>query len=76
MVVITCGARQALEIGADVEVTVVEVTPGEVRLGIRAPGQCVTRLDTVPLPPGASELRLVHLEGGSGWPYRRTRGSK
>lgn len=76
MVVITCGARQALEIGEDVEVTVVEVAPGEVRLAVHAPGRCVTRLDPVPLPRGASDLRLVHLEGGSGWPHRPARGSK
>ncbi len=76
MVVITCIARQTLEIGEDVEVMVVEVAPGEVRLAVRAPGRCVTRLDSIPLPSSASELRLVHLEGGSGWPHRRARGSK
>ena len=76
MTVFTCGLRQALEIGGDVEVTVVEVAPGEVRLGIEAPGRCVTRLDSVPLPNGAAELRLVHLEGGSGWPHHPARVSK
>ncbi len=76
MTVFTCGIRQMLEIGQDVEVTVVEVTSGEVRLGIRAPGRCVTRLESVPLPHGSADLRLVHLEGGSGWPHRPARGSK
>ncbi len=73
MVVFTCCARQVLGIGADVEITVVEVAPGEVRLRIRAPGRRVTRLDPVPLPVGAADLRLVHLEGGSGWPHRPAR---
>ena len=70
MVVFTCGAQQALEIGADVQVLVVEVRPGEVRLEIRAPGRRVTRLDPVPLPPEAADLRLIHLESASGWPHR------
>lgn len=76
MVVFTCGLQQALGIGEDVEITVVEVAPGEVRLGIHAPGRCVTRLDTVPLPIGAADLRLIHLEGESGWPHRPARVNK
>jgi len=62
----TCCTQQALEIGEDVEITVVEVAPGEVRLGIRAPGRRVTRLDPVPLPAGSADLRLVHLAGAPG----------
>jgi hypothetical protein len=66
MVTFTCCTRQALEIGEDVEITVVEVAPGEVRLGVHAPGRRVTRLDPIPLPVGAADLRLVHLESVSG----------
>lgn len=69
MLTFTCGARQALEIGEDVEITVEEVAPGEVRLSIHAPGRRVTRLDPIPLPAGAGDLRLVHLAG-------RARGGK
>ena len=76
MLLFTCGNGESLEIGEGVEVTVVEVAPGEVRLAIWASGRRVTRLDSVPLPIGASELRLVHLEGGSGWPHRPARGNK
>jgi len=76
MVTFTCGARQALEIGEDVEVTVVEVAPGGVTLGVRAPGCRLTCLDPVPLPVGAADLRLVHLESASGWPHRASREKK
>jgi len=76
MVMFTCGTQQALEIGEDVEITVVEVAPGEVRLGIHAPGWRVTRLDPIPLPVGAADLGLVHLESASGWPYHPWRGKK
>ena len=69
MLIFTCRARQALEIGEDVEITVEEVASGEVRLSICAPGQRVTRLDPVPLPAGSGDLRLVHLAG-------RVRGGK
>lgn len=73
MVVFTCGIQQALGIGEDMEITVIEIASGEVRLGIHAPGRCVVRLDTVPLPVGSADLHLVHLEGESGWPYRPAR---
>lgn len=76
MVMFTCCTQQALEIGGDVEITVVEVAPGEVRLGVHAPGRRVTRLDPIPLPVGSADLRLVHLEGGSGWPHHPSRGRK
>lgn len=76
MVMFTCGARQALEIGHDVEITVVEVAPGEVRLGVHAPGRRVTRLDSIPLPVGAADLHLVHLESASGWPHHPSRAGK
>lgn len=76
MVTFTCGTQEALEIGADVEITVVEVAPGEVRIGVHAPGRCVTRLDTIPLPVGAADLRLVHLESASGWPHHPSRAGK
>lgn len=69
MLTFTCCARQSLEIGEDVEITVEEVAPGEARLSIRAPGRRVTRLDPVPPPAGSGDLRLVHLAG-------RVRGGK
>lgn len=71
MLIFTCRARQALEIGEDVEITIEEVASGEVRLSIRAPGQRVTRLDPVPLPAGSGDLRLVHLAGRKGGRGRR-----
>lgn len=74
--VITCGTQQGLEIGEDVEITVVEIAPGEVRLTVHAPGRCVTRLDPVPLPVGSADLNLVHLESASGWPHRPSGGKK
>ena len=76
MVTFTCQAQQALEIGEDVEVTVVDVTPGVVTLTVRAPGHRITRLDPVPLSAGAADLRLVHLESASGWPHRASRRGK
>lgn len=76
MVTFTCQARQALEIGENIEVTIVEVTPGVVTLAVRAPGHRITRLDPVPLPVGAADLRLVHLESASGWPHRAARREK
>jgi len=69
----TCCTRQALEIGEDVEITVEEVAPGEVRLGVHAPGRRVTRLDPIPLPVGAADLRLVHLKSASGCLHRPSR---
>jgi len=65
MLTFTCRARQRLEIGEDVEITVEEVAPGEVRLAICAPGRRLTRLDPVPLPAGSGDLRLVHLAGAN-----------
>lgn len=64
----TCDTQQALEIGGDIEITVVEVALGVVRLAISAPGRRVTRLDPVPLPAGAGDLRLVQRGGASGRP--------
>ena len=76
MVMFTCNEQQTLEIGEDVEIIVVEVSPGEVRLAVRAPGRNVTCLDPVPLPTGSADLRLVHLESASGWPHHLSRGKK
>ncbi len=76
MVTFTCCTQQGLEIGDDVEITVEGIAPGEVRLGVHAPGRCVTRLDPVPLPTGSADLRLVHLESASGWPHRLSREKK
>ncbi len=63
-----CRAKQALEIGEDIQVIVVSVEPGMVHLEVHAPGRRLTRIDPVALPVEASGLRLAHLEDTSAWP--------
>lgn len=48
--VITCVSPQALQIGEEIEVAVLSVEGGRVRLGITAPGRRLMTIDPVPLP--------------------------
>ncbi len=55
MLVLTRRAGQAIRIGEDIEVTVVEVRGDQVRLGIRAPESVrVSRSEAAPASPGVS----------------------
>lgn len=68
MQTLTCRARQTIEIGENIEIIVLEVAPGVVRLSVHAPHQRITQIDPVALPVGASELGLVHLDAPPPWP--------
>lgn len=62
MEIFTCTAQQALHIGEDIVITILEVGPNRVQLGIDAPGRRLTAITMVPLPPGSADLHLVALE--------------
>ncbi len=69
MHMMTCLASQALQIGEEVEITVIAVEDGKVQLGVTAPdGRRLTCIDPIPLPLEASEIRLLGLERAPGWP--------
>ena len=66
--VVTCASPQALQIGEEIEVAVLSVEGGRVRLGITAPGRRLRTIDPIALPAGGPEMGLIGLERGASWP--------
>jgi len=66
--ILTCGNPQAVQIGEGIEIAILSVEDGQVRLGVTAPGRRLRTIDPVPLPREAPDFGLMGLERGVNWP--------
>ena len=66
--VLTCANPQAVQIGEGIEIAVLSVEDGRVRLGVTAPGCRLRTIDPVPLPAGTPGFDLMGFDRGMGWP--------
>ncbi|MSR58452.1 MAG: carbon storage regulator [Planctomycetaceae bacterium] len=71
MLVLAGKLSESIQVGDDIRITVVQIRPGRVRLGIEAPPHVRIRRDEVVPPPIASvELEFevaVEVGAGSAW---------
>ena len=66
--VLTCVNPQAVQIGEGIEIAILSVEDGRVRLGITAPGCRLRTIDPVPLPAGTPGFDLMGFDRDMGWP--------
>ena len=66
--VLTCANPQAVQIGEGIEVAILSIEGGRVRIGITAPGCRVQTIDPIPLPAGTPDFDLMGFNRGMIWP--------